>query len=187
MTTTNHARIKVDNNEVIKVVAEELRGATISRNSGGVMIHATGRNDEVHNKLKEVSKGYPGVTIRAKHTLSINRHEKVYSVEYKNGLSKTVKEEYNYIFQGFNAPPGYTTNQIRDIVLGEFERVDNLSKAANKDRRLKKVKGGLYDNDGVLIDMVRIDLKDIVIQATVESNLVKVRIWKKEVVLKELT
>lgn len=187
MSLVNHSTVTTNNHEVRDIILDSLRGATNGMDVEGITVIATGRGDEIHNKLEVISKEYPEVTVRAKHTLSINRHEKVYSVEYKNGESKTVKEEYNYLFQGFNAPTGYTTKQIRDIILGEFERVDELSKAASKDKRLKKIKGGINSNtDLVLIDMVKIDLEDIVIQATVENNLVKVRVWEKEVVLKEV-
>lgn len=187
MAQTNHAVITVNNDEVRDVIFHSLRNPTNGMNNEGITVHATGRNDEIHNKLEEVSKKYPGKTIRAKHTLSINRHEKLYTLEYLNGKSKTVKEEYNYIFQGFKSPKGYSIDEIRDIILDEFKRVDNLSKAAKKDKRLKKIKGGIDNNtDLVLIDMVKIDLENIVIQATVENNLVKVRIWEKELVLKEV-
>lgn len=187
MAQTNHAIITVDNDEVRDVVVENFDNPRNGMDHYGVTVHVTGRNDEVHNKLEAISKKYPGETIRARHTLSINRHEKLYTLEYLNGESKIVKEEYNYIFEGFKAPKGYSVDEIGDLILDEFERVDNLSKAANKDKRLKKIKGGINSNaDLVLIDMVKIDLEDIVVQATVENNLVKVRVWEKEVGLKEV-
>lgn len=187
MSLVNHAIINTNNFELRDCIAESLRGASSGINKEGITIHATGRGEEIHNKLEAISKKYPGETIRARHTLSINRHEKLYTLEYLNGKSKTVKEEYNYIFQGFKSPKGYGVNKVRDIILDEFKRVDNLSEAANKDKRLKKIKGGINSNtDLILIDMVKIDLGGIVIQATVENNLVKVRVWEKEVVLKEV-
>lgn len=185
----NESIINTENYTTGDIISQSIEGASNGINEEGITIHAKAKGRKIHNRLIEVSRERPGETIRARHTLSINEHNKIYTVQYINGIDEVIKEGYNYIFEGFKAPKGYTTEQIISKIIGEWERVDKLSKAANIDLRAKKIKGGInpgVDTEPTLLDFVIIELEDYLIQATVESGLVKVKVWENRLQLLEV-
>lgn len=179
----NYATVTTDNKALERVIAKEFEGSRVLSIVGDTAIHIRYNGNELHEKLTELSRRYKSHTITSRQTLQGEMPDKIYTIDFKGGVSNQIKVEYNYLFKDFQLPDGYDNKDIKDRILHKFLIADNYSKQDNKDRRQKKTRfpidSGL-NYDDVLLDMVTVKLDDhYIVEATLENSLITIEVYRK--------
>jgi hypothetical protein len=109
---------------------------------GGLWIRA--RQGEVTKQLIEISLEYAGQTITAEHCMETERYDKVYKVEYYNGLCTIVDIRLNYCVMDFFVPDELSMEEISDQAIELLRKFDSVTKDGigfdinnNEDKEIK--------------------------------------------------
>lgn len=102
MSNWNDTELKCSNPEVVKACATALAGmdenGTRHWKDGDTDIRVHTRNDIPDDKVKEISKQFPGDVITCRYSFEYDFYSQVFTVEYRNGEGKEVNIEPGYMF-----------------------------------------------------------------------------------------